>query len=249
MKKRILGFTLAEVLITLSIIGIVAALTIPTLINSYQKSQYVVGLKKAFSTVSQAFQQMSVDAGCPGNLECVFDKGADMGGNFVDSYTNDVNAMGDKVASSFKTVKKCPYMGSSGCWAPTVATNFDGTDVQPNQDATNAGYRFVTEDGMMFLIPSGPNRGCWGSAGDFRKVCYPAFYVDVNGLKAPNIYGRDIFLFLVAADNGVVIYPYGGKKYVYWQSNGCNKGYESNTSVAGTWCAGRVMEEGWQMNY
>jgi len=42
------GFTLAEVLITLGIIGVVASLTIPTLMANYQKVQYVTGLKRAY---------------------------------------------------------------------------------------------------------------------------------------------------------------------------------------------------------
>lgn len=51
MKK---GFTLAEVLITLVIIGVIAAMTIPTLINSTNQQEFRVGLKKAISTVNQA---------------------------------------------------------------------------------------------------------------------------------------------------------------------------------------------------
>ena len=46
MSKRI-AFTLAEVLITLGIIGVVAALTIPTLIQKYEKQVYITQLKKA----------------------------------------------------------------------------------------------------------------------------------------------------------------------------------------------------------
>jgi len=48
------AFTLAEVLITLGIIGVVAALTMPSLITNYQKKQTVVRLQKAYSALSQA---------------------------------------------------------------------------------------------------------------------------------------------------------------------------------------------------
>ena len=48
------GFTLAEVLITLGIIGVVAAMTMPTLINSTQGAQYKTAYKKALSVMSQA---------------------------------------------------------------------------------------------------------------------------------------------------------------------------------------------------
>ena len=48
------GFTLAEVLITLGIIGVVAAMTMPTLMNSTQGAQYKAAYKKALSALSQA---------------------------------------------------------------------------------------------------------------------------------------------------------------------------------------------------
>ena len=51
MKK---GFTLAEVLITLVIIGVIASMTIPTLMNSTNQQEYRVGLKKGISAINQA---------------------------------------------------------------------------------------------------------------------------------------------------------------------------------------------------
>ena len=53
MTKRF-GFTLAEVLITLGIIGVVAAMTMPTLMNQTQGAQYKTAYKKALSALSQA---------------------------------------------------------------------------------------------------------------------------------------------------------------------------------------------------
>ena len=52
MTKRF-GFTLAEVLITLGIIGVVAAMTIPTLISNTNGAQFKTGFKKALSTLSR----------------------------------------------------------------------------------------------------------------------------------------------------------------------------------------------------
>ena len=48
------GFTLAEVLITLGIIGVVAAMTIPTLMTNYQKKSTATQLKKTYATISNA---------------------------------------------------------------------------------------------------------------------------------------------------------------------------------------------------
>ncbi len=53
-NKQKCAFTLAEVLITLGIIGVIAAITIPTLINNYKKTQIVTKLKKVYTVMNQA---------------------------------------------------------------------------------------------------------------------------------------------------------------------------------------------------
>ncbi len=63
--KKIKAFTLAEVLITLGIIGIVAAMTMPVLIGKYQKHVAINRVKKAYSELSQAFQRAQADYGDP----------------------------------------------------------------------------------------------------------------------------------------------------------------------------------------
>ena len=60
MKK---GFTLAEVLITLAIIGVVAAMTIPTLIVNYQKREFASRLSQTFSILSNAVKMAQVEYG------------------------------------------------------------------------------------------------------------------------------------------------------------------------------------------
>ena len=57
------AFTLAEVLITLAIIGVVAAMTLPTLIQNHQKQAYVTGLKKAVSVSQNMLKKMQADEG------------------------------------------------------------------------------------------------------------------------------------------------------------------------------------------
>lgn len=63
MKSKKLGFTLAEVLITLGIIGVVAALTLPTLIQNHRKSAIETSLAKFYSTINQAIQRAEVEYG------------------------------------------------------------------------------------------------------------------------------------------------------------------------------------------
>lgn len=84
MKK---GFTLAEVLITLGVIGVVAALTMPTLISNHQKKVVVSRLQKFYTNINQAIKLSEVDNG-----SCEFwDYPEDTGGveiakNFYNTY-------------------------------------------------------------------------------------------------------------------------------------------------------------------
>ena len=55
------GFTLAEVLITLGIIGVVAAITIPALINNYRAAKLKSQFLKSYSTIQQVFKRMQDD--------------------------------------------------------------------------------------------------------------------------------------------------------------------------------------------
>ena len=63
MNIRKLALTLAEVLIVIGIIGVVAAMTIPTLITNYQKQTTVEQLKKTYSEISQIIRRSEVDNG------------------------------------------------------------------------------------------------------------------------------------------------------------------------------------------
>ena len=63
------AFTLAEVLITLGIIGVVAAMTMPSLIQNYQEKATVTKLKKCYSLVSQAYVSILNDEGGSDTLQ------------------------------------------------------------------------------------------------------------------------------------------------------------------------------------
>jgi len=56
-NKKVNAFTLAEVLITLVIIGVVAAMTIPNVIQHYKKQEYSARVKKFYSTMQQVVQK------------------------------------------------------------------------------------------------------------------------------------------------------------------------------------------------
>ncbi len=59
MKRK--GFTLAEVLIALGVIGVVAAMTIPALMTSYREKEWEAKLKKSFAIATTACERMLVE--------------------------------------------------------------------------------------------------------------------------------------------------------------------------------------------
>lgn len=84
MKK---GFTLAEVLITLGIIGVVAAMTLPTLIENHQKKEVVSRLQKFYTNINQAIRLSEVDNGsCEFWIYPEATSGAEGAKNFYDTY-------------------------------------------------------------------------------------------------------------------------------------------------------------------
>ncbi|MFA7659178.1 MAG: prepilin-type N-terminal cleavage/methylation domain-containing protein [Candidatus Gastranaerophilaceae bacterium] len=227
------AFTLAEVLITLGIIGVVAGLMIPGVIAESQKAGYVAGARKAYSLWNQALIQMAADGGCIGDLSCFFDSA-------------DTKTMGDKIAAYFNVAKNCDTT-TTGCFSDTIALNFDGSSTVSGKDGGS--YRFITADGMSVRLVS-PYSGCSGSAGSLTKICMYYVYIDINGLKKPNAFGRDIFFFMIDNTNGPALYPWGGAKYAPWKTNKyCDYGYNNGTNKQGMYCIGRIIDEGWQMNY
>lgn len=64
-KWKFRGFTLAEVLITLGVIGVVAAMTIPGMITNYQKKQTAIEVKKAYTELNQILKMAIADHGDP----------------------------------------------------------------------------------------------------------------------------------------------------------------------------------------
>lgn len=103
------GFTLAEVLITLGIIGVVAAMTIPVLMNNIQENQYKVAYKKAFSVASQAWLQVANDNMLEGR------------NGWESNVSNDDNF--NQFMAKFDIVKTCSYPNFSDCWAANETAN------------------------------------------------------------------------------------------------------------------------------
>ena len=174
MTKRF-GFTLAEVLITLGIIGVVAAMTMPTLMNSTQGAQYKTAYKKALSAISQAVtlnvaldEWNFADATGTGSYTVAKMLDSSLGGR--------MNVVRNETGSdNIKDAKGNPYSVAIG------SGSLQGVTSAPTIADGNTTLFF--NDGIMFTFPANSS-ACTHAEGATRKDCYG--FIDVNGIKAPN---------------------------------------------------------------
>lgn len=111
MKIKHFAFTLAEVLITLGIIGVVAAMTMPALIEYHQKSVISSRLKKFYSSINQAIKLSEVDNGSSEYWDYPENDNVPELKEFYDKYLGKylkVLEVSDKVVSTSDTSEKLP---------------------------------------------------------------------------------------------------------------------------------------------
>lgn len=172
------GFTLAEVLITLGIIGIVAALTIPTLMHNYQKRVLKTQFKKAYAMMQQNFSFAVNDFGDDVKSYCTTWVLKDTGkGDYINS--NECIEMFDNY---FKIVGTCNYKNPPQNYAKN------------NKGYMDIGARITPEN----LLADG---SCYGTVVNAATL---GFTFDINGAdKGPNAIGHDIFVFHVNNDDSL----------------------------------------------
>lgn len=173
MKKH--AFTLAEVLITLGVIGVVAAMTITVLTNKIREKVTVTKLEKFYSTMSQQIQL-----------------------NLAKEIDNPFAR--ENLLSSFKVVKICPPSDTS-C-ASEVYRYYNGNIMyvwgKYDNDRNNY-YYAVLHDGMILRYDN-KNENCDennGSTKQLQSVC-GGLAVDINGNSGPNTLGKDVFTFYIS---------------------------------------------------
>lgn len=177
------AFTLAEVLITLGIIGIVASLTIPTLIQKQQEIIAVTSLKKAHSEMSQAFTLAVQTNGTPDSWNITSTGDAT-------SEENIFNAL----SPYLKVTKNCK--NGKGCFPPNITYKpLHGSGGSITDDNTD-NYKFQLADGSSWFIYSFSN-SCNNQVGStlaLQSMC-ANITIDINGFNSPNQWGKDIFQF------------------------------------------------------
>ncbi|MDD3149218.1 MAG: prepilin-type N-terminal cleavage/methylation domain-containing protein [Candidatus Gastranaerophilales bacterium] len=189
MKK--LGFTLAETLIVIAIIGIIASIVTPMLFGTTNNAENIAKWKKSYADISQAWRLASLDHG--GTLNGVFT--AEGNSSELD------NTFGNLLLEKMNYIKKGPSSATettdNPCWHE-VGEYFtlNGTEINSNFSVQ---YTAILSNGAYVRIGAVRNRCVDGSA-DCQLVY---FGVDVNGSKKPNMQGKDIF-YCGGRPNGIV---------------------------------------------
>ncbi|MBE7705846.1 MAG: type II secretion system protein [Cyanobacteria bacterium SIG30] len=227
MKK---AFTLAEVLITLAIIGVVAALTIPSVITDYKRQEIVVQLKKTISTLSNITNS------------AIADHGQVQSWDFGANATN-LNVSSEEFAKKYmipylRVVKECQAGDTSAMCRPEIKFLNSTTDRLP----TNNYYFFQLSDGTYVGVLSVNNSSHGGNKGT-------TIIVDINGDKKPNTLGIDVFNFgHMALERGQVRnkFLYTGhdktiKENITDSEDGCNKNSNGNR------CITVIIQNGWKI--
>ena len=234
---------MAEVLITLGVIGVVAALTMPSLIAHYQKKVLVTQIKKAYSTLNEGFRQIMAQEGCT-DLICA---------GFMDSsyhmILNESNI--NKLVSTFKL---SDFSNTSNIFNYDIKSlngNVITADLLDDLNTVGA-YSGKTPDGMFvsFVSDNSVNQ---------------LILFDVNGKKGPNVAGRDIF-YITVTNN--IITPYFSLPYLKFVGldldgdlinqesitkivkDGCSQtGSGRDPSQPLIYCLERIIIDGWEMKY
>lgn len=169
-KKLYPAFTLAEVLITLAIIGVVAAMTLPVLINNINDMQYKSAYKKAFSVAGQAFIAMDKDNLVGINSDYAYDP-----------------VYFQKFMTNFKIAKSCTSgSNNSDCWDNTG--ELFGLDFSSGYPTNNC-YAFIDTSGMAWTVINGTEGRIGVDVNAFKppniygQDRFILRFQDINGLK------------------------------------------------------------------
>ena len=225
LKKQV-AFTLAEVLITLGIIGVVAALTMPSLIANHQKLQTVTQLKRTYNVLSNAVRMSVAENGDVEEWVLEDGDGVQLSSEFANTY----------LIPYLQVIKNCETDTTGECGYEL--SHINGSD---NSASVKNYSRFILNDGTIVFI-----RAKSDPAGAvFQKIVY--INVDINGHKRPNRIGRDYFEFALVLSTNNDMYKPLGKINASGQSqttetiqNNCSKG-------TGEYCAAYIMNNGWQL--
>jgi len=208
------GFTLAEVLITIAIVGIVAAITIPNLIQKNFEKRVVSQLKLTRSMLAQAIRMAEAENG-------------EVSG-WYNFYGDMSQEGGEAIANNLKPYIKisidCGFKNKQRCIPNTRYKNLDGS-FGTNYSATPYYYGILLQNGVSIWLRAPQD-------GEQRNGELMVLFIDINGISQPNTVGKDLFTFTYTQKNGLV--PDG--------QPGTGEANTCNMSSSGWGCAYYVLQ-------
>ncbi len=217
------GFTLAEVLITLGIIGVVASLTIPQLIANHQKKVTVAKLKKAYSLASQIIENDEISVwewNNWDNAETILRE------HFVPKLQ--VTQVYPPV-SAYKPMcgntKQYTWLGGIGIASPFI----------------NSTASIRLNDGTCLGLNPNDNTQ-WQGLNNYN------FFIDINGPQKPNIAGIDLFIFYINSKGQ--LRPYGDNFTDEEINTPSTKSCAYKRGIrdfGGRSCAAKIIRDGWEI--
>lgn len=231
------AFSLAEVLITIGVIGIVAAMTIPNLVSNYQKEQTVNQLKSVYATLNNALEQAKVENGTDVNSWYISNTSdGDASAYFAQNY----------LLPFLKTTKIC---GNS-----TVTECVHKIGFISNLTDTTKKYHTISGVSSLysFTLINGPIIGIsiFSISGTSVSNCRVLVYFDINGKKAPNLMGKDAFLVELGGNGGAgdknKFIPYGST----FERNDLLSSFDvacNKSTGSGLMCFALIMKDGWKI--
>lgn len=212
------AFTLAEVLITLGIIGVVAALTLPSLVANYRKKIVVNKLKHVYSLFSQAIKLSEVENGPIYYWDWnIMGPTASCGEseNFANTYIYKY------LKGITKTNHKQNYIG--GMWTPKTI----------NGGVVNSGCKVHSLNGYHFAISPSDSNGLYKTG--------LILIIDIDGNSGKDEYGKDVFAFHIHRDYGFTSFRGNYDTQKLDRTYGCNK------NSTGASCARMIIKDGWEI--
>lgn len=240
MKKN--GFTLAEILVTMGVLGVIAAMTLPALMTNINSSTWTAGLRTNMGVISNGFAEMMAVE----NADSLDD--TKLWGEII---TEDINTANDDVKNELGKYFKIDKMESGIPSGYPVYT----LQMAASSDMDSTIRFYLANSATMNIVfhASSLNENCSTIKANGGSMCenYADIYLDINGNKRPNIFGHDIFKFYLSREGK--IYPYGGKdanlfdnNNPLWDTDGCPGKTPSTDGLA---CTARIIDEGFKITY
>lgn len=220
------GFTLSEVLITLGIIGVAAAMTLPALINKYNEQTWLTQFKDTYSILSQAYLRAYYEHGTIKNWSLDADDTKESASIIAEYLKPHLKLAADFKQNQTHNSHSLPihYLGLNG---NKELTNFNGWD--------NSHY--------IFALANGATIGLYTYFIDnVDQKARAAFYVDINGAKGPNQFGKDFFVLCLNTKNN---YPVITGYDLWWLTqDNCSRTKSGTSWYSGGGCAIWVIATG-----